>query len=170
MVDIKGLDKAKVLKALYDHGHVAVVSDGAVTVERCAELLRTKTSFDYLRGRVIMANLSGDSFDERMYDLNCGAGAAQRAVDSVRAEQEAGTSKSADSEKKELSMEEKMKQTKEAIEKIQGILKELPPDMYAPAVMCLKMVLPGPGPMGALEGMLGGMFAPPPFPFKGRFR
>ena len=93
MIDIKGLDKAKVLKALYDHGHVAVVSDGAVTVERCAELLRTKTSFDYLRGRVIMANLSGDSFDERMYDLNCGAGAAQRAVDSVRAEQEAGNSK-----------------------------------------------------------------------------
>ena len=66
-------------------------------------------------------------------------------------------------------MEEKLKLTKDAVEKILGILVELPPDMYAPAVMCLKMVLLGPGPVGALAGMLGGPFAPPPFPFKGRF-
>lgn len=165
MIDIKGLDKARVLKALYDHGHIEVVADGMVTVEYCAELLRTKTSFDYLRGRVIMASLSGDAFDERLYDLNCGAGAAQRAVDSVRAE----TYGSPGGGQKEPFVEEKVEQTKEAVRKILGTLAELPPDVCAAASTTLKIVLPGPGPMGALAGMMGGLFAPPPSPFEGWF-
>lgn len=45
MVNIKGLDKARVLKSLYDHSHVQgsgflqAVPDGVVTVEHCAGLL-----------------------------------------------------------------------------------------------------------------------------------
>ena len=96
MVDIKGLDKARVLKALYDHSHVQgsgflqAVPDGVVTVEYCAGLLAKHSYFDYLHGRVLKVDLSGDEFDERLYDRDCGEGAAQRAVDSVRAEKESG--------------------------------------------------------------------------------
>ena len=96
MVDIKGLDKARVLKALYEHSHVQgsgflqAVPDGVVTVEHCKMLLGSQTYFDYLHGRVLKVDLSRDEFDERLYDRDCGEGAAQRAVDSVRAEQEGG--------------------------------------------------------------------------------
>lgn len=57
MINIKGLDKAKVLKALYDASHVQgmgflqAVPDGTVTVPHCRELLKHGTYFDYLYGR-----------------------------------------------------------------------------------------------------------------------
>ena len=46
MIDIKGLDKAEVLKALYDSSHVQgmgflqTVPEGTVTVQHCRELLK----------------------------------------------------------------------------------------------------------------------------------
>ena len=169
MVDIKGLDKARVLKALYDHSHVQgsgflqAVPDGVVTVEHCAGLLAKYSYFDYLHGRVLKVDLSGDEFDERLYDRDCGEGAAQRAVDSIRAEQEGGAdaAKDARGEKKEPSLEEQAEMTKEAVHKILDILKELPPTSFAVACMTLKMVL-GPEPMGGMAGMLmmGGPFSP----------
>ena len=173
MVDIKGLDKARVLKALYDHSHVQgsgflqAVPDGVVTVEHCEMLLGSQTYFDYLHGRVLKVELSGDEFDERLYDRDCGEGAAQRAVDSIKDAPEGGedAAGNADSEKKEPSLEEQAEMTKEAVHKIMDILKELPPASYAVACMTLKMVL-GPVPsMGGLTGllMMGGQFAPPPF-------
>ena len=197
MVDIKGLDKARVLKALYDHSHVQgsgflqAVPDGVVTVEHCAGLLAKHSYFDYLHGRVLKVDLSGDEFDERLYDRDCGEGAAQRAVDSVRAEKESGknTAGNADGEKKELSMEEKAELSRVTIIKILEILEELPPDVGATTCTMLKTMLPGPS-MGGLVGlMMGGPFEPPmggflgmktsvhiadeldraPFPFKGRF-
>lgn len=197
MVDIKGLDKARVLKALYDHSHVQgsgflqAVPDGVVTVEYCAGLLAKHSYFDYLHGRVLKVDLSGDEFDERLYDRDCGEGAAQRAVDSVRAEKESGknTAGNADGEKKELSMEEKVELSRVTIIKILEILEELPPDVGATTCTMLKTMLLGPS-MGGLVGlMMGGPFEPPmggflgmktsvhiadeldraPFPFKGRF-
>lgn len=182
MVDIKGLDKAKVLKALYDHSHVQgsgflqAVPDGVVTVDHCAGLLENQTYFDYMHGRVLKVDLSGDAFDERLYDRDCGEGAAQRAVDSVRAEQEggedagknAGASNGEDASKrepcatKEATMKEKAKQVKEATNKILGILMELPPDVSAATVVLLKTALPGTDPMGELAGilMMGRPFPP----------
>lgn len=137
MVDIKGLDKEKVLKAL------------------CK---RSK----YLREEMMQMDLSGDKFDERGYDSAFGAGAAQRAVDSVRAEQEGGkdTAGNADGEKKEPSLEEQAEMTKEAIHKIMDILDELPPTCHIVASMMLKMALSGP--VYAMTGMLmmGGPFSP----------
>lgn len=90
MIDIKGLDKAIVLKVLYDYNHIqgfgflAAVPEGVVTVEHCRKLLKNITYFDYLYGRVIKVDLSGDSFDEFCYDRDCGNGAAQRAIDSIK--------------------------------------------------------------------------------------
>ena len=173
MVDIKGLDKARVLKSLYEHSHVQgsgflqAVPDGVVTVEHCAGLLAKYSYFDYLHGRVLKVDLSGDEFDERLYDRDCGEGAAQRAVDSIKDAPEGGedAARNADSGKKEPSLEEQAEMTKEAVHKIMDILKELPPASYAIACMTLKMAL-GPVPsMGGLTGllMMGGQFAPPPF-------
>ena len=54
MIDIKGLDKAEVLKALYDSSHVQgmgflqTVPEGTVTVQHCRELLKHGTYFDYV--------------------------------------------------------------------------------------------------------------------------
>lgn len=171
MVDIKGLDKARVLKALYDHSHVQglgfmhAAEEGAVTVESCAKLLEKYTQYDYLHGRVLKVDLSGDEFDERLYDRDCGEGAAQRAVDSIRAEQEGGknTAGNADGEKKEPSLEEQAEMTKEAIHKIMDILNELPPTCRVVASMTLKMVLSGPVSSMTEMLMMGGPFAPPLF-------
>lgn len=94
MVSIKGLDKAKVLKALYDNSHVEgmgfmhAAPEGTVTEDRCRELLEKNTAYDYLYGRVMKVDLAGDEFDERLYDRDCGEGAAQRAVDSITQAQE----------------------------------------------------------------------------------
>ena len=91
MISIKGMNKAEVLKALYDHSHIQgmgfmqAVPDGMVTVEHCQMLLDTTgyPYFDYLYGRVLKVDLSGDEFDERLYDRDCGAGAAAYAIKSV---------------------------------------------------------------------------------------
>ena len=171
MVDIKGLDKAKVLKALYDHSHVQglgfmhAAEEGTVTVESCAELLEKYTQFDYLHGRVLKVDLSGDEFDERLYDRDCGAGAAQRAVDSIRDETEGGeaTTGNTEGEKKEPSLEEQEEMTKEAVHKIMEILNELPPTCHIVASMTLKMVLSGPVSSMTEMLMMGGPFAPPLF-------
>lgn len=183
MVDIKGLDKAKALKALYDNSYLVKgidlqpVPSGGVTVEHCAELLEKRTHFEYMYGRAIKVDLSGDEFDERLYDLNCGAGAAQRAVDSIRAEKQDGedAAKDTDGEKKELTIEEKVELTKETIKKILDILTELPPDARFAASAMLKAVLPGLGDMD-IPPMMGGLLTPPTgglfgrsFPFKGGF-
>ena len=173
MVDIKGLDKARVLKALYEHRHVQgmgvfqAMHEGVPTLEYFSGLLEQGTYFDYLGGRVLKVDLSGDEFDERLYDRDCGEGAAQQAVDSIKDAPEGGedAAGNADSEKKEPSLEEQAEMTKEAVHKIMDILKELPPASYAVACMTLKMAL-GPVPsMGGLTGllMMGGQFAPPPF-------
>lgn len=139
MVSIKGLDKAKVLKALYDNSHVEgmgfmhAAPEGTVTEDRCRELLEKNTAYDYLYGRVMKVDLAGDEFDERLYDRDCGEGAAQRAVDSITQAQESEKPKEEAGQKdggagKEKSMEEKVKSIKATVDKILEILAELPPD------------------------------------------
>lgn len=167
MVDIKGLDKARVLKALYDHSHVqglgALQASGPITVEHCAGLLEKQTYFDYLYGRVLKVDLSGDEFDERLYDQDCGEGAAQRAVDSIKGAPEGSedTDKETGGEKKEPTLKEQAEMTKEAVHKILEILEGLPSASRAVASLTLKMVLSGP-PMGGMDGllMMGGLFSP----------
>ena len=90
MIDIRDLDKAEVLKVLYDASHhqgmgfLQAVPDNVVTVEHCRDLLASNTYFDYLYGKVMKVSLKDDFFDERMYDRDNGPGAAQRAVNKLR--------------------------------------------------------------------------------------
>lgn len=92
MISIKGLNKAEVLKALYDGSHIQgmgfmqAVPDGYVTVEHCQQLLDDTgyPYFDYLYGRVLKVDLSKDEFDERLYDRDNGRGAAARIIDILK--------------------------------------------------------------------------------------
>ena len=193
MVDIKGLDKARVLKALYDHSHPQgfgfLQAGKTVTLEECAKLLEEHTYFDYLGGRVLKVDLSSDEFDPRLYDLDCGEGAAQRAVDSIRDEPKGGedAAGAADGEKKERSLEERREEVKDAVNKIVDILAGLSPDVTWATEMYLKMFVLDPVMPRHTMPPLGGMLTPSQligmrakvhladeldkggYPFKGRF-
>lgn len=91
MVTIKGLDKAEVILALWNRSHEQgmsflgtkiphpTIADAREWVERNPSLY-----FDYLNGRVIKCDISQDEFDPRLYDRDCGAGAAEAAIAKIR--------------------------------------------------------------------------------------
>jgi hypothetical protein len=109
MIDIKGLDKAEVLACLYNHskplGRGLLQYDPTpMTKEQAHEIIYGRGddchamfggdirqgygpgtfNFDYLKGRVMKVDLSGDEFDEGLYDRDVGDGAAARAIQSLR--------------------------------------------------------------------------------------
>ena len=85
-IDIKGLNKAEVLAALYNAskqqgiGVMDARGQAQMTVESAAELLKRTTYFDYLYGRVMKIDLSGDEMRTSSYDRDNGPGAAERAI------------------------------------------------------------------------------------------
>lgn len=90
MVSIKGKDKAEVLLALYEYsrplglGFFQEIMAPKIDVERCREILKEQTYFDYMYGRVMKVDLSSDDeFDPWLYDRDNGPLAAQRAVNSI---------------------------------------------------------------------------------------
>lgn len=92
MVDIKGLNKAEVLSALYNNSKpqgLGFLNFDAknMTVAEAEEILKQTTDFDYLKGRVMKVNLSSDDdFEEWLYDRDNGNGAAERAIAELRRE------------------------------------------------------------------------------------
>jgi hypothetical protein len=98
MVNIKGIDKAKVLAALFNNSKVQGM--GFLQASRGPQVMNEATArvamgngddngnfglyFDYLFGRVLKVNISGDEFDPWGYDRDLGKGAAQRAIDSIK--------------------------------------------------------------------------------------
>ena len=94
MINIKGMDKAKVLAALYNHSIVQGLGvlqarPGDMTVADARRLIedgkkRGSLYFDYVYGRVLKVDLSRDNeFDERLYDRDLGDGAAWAAIASI---------------------------------------------------------------------------------------
>lgn len=89
MVDITGIPKGKVLAALYNASQpiglgVLEYDPTPMTEEEANEILKTSSCFDYLKGRVMKVELDNDiGFNEWSYDRDNGAGAAQRAIDSI---------------------------------------------------------------------------------------
>ena len=87
-IDISNLDKAEVLAALYNGaspqglGFLQYDSEPMGT-DVAQELLSKSTYFDYVRGRVMKVELSGDSFDPWLYDRDNGAGAAAKVIDAL---------------------------------------------------------------------------------------
>lgn len=90
MINIKGLNKAEVLKELYNNSKVqglgflqATGTD--MTTEEAKELLKHATYFDYLHGKVMKVDLSSDNeFEEWLYDRDNGTGAAARVIEKLR--------------------------------------------------------------------------------------
>lgn len=95
MVSIKGLDKAEVLLALYNASHVqgmgflaAVdkydIEDARKDIEDMNTTFNGRLYFDYLHGRVIKTDISGDEFDPYLFDRDNGEGAAEKAIETLR--------------------------------------------------------------------------------------
>jgi hypothetical protein len=85
MISIKGLDKAEVLQALYDRARTQGMGifqyiPGPLSKEEAQSLLQTSSYFDYLKGRVMKIDMSGDEIDPRLYDRDNGEGAAEAAI------------------------------------------------------------------------------------------
>lgn len=126
MINIKGLNKAEVLFALWKGSHCQGMSflgmvNGGFTLERAQDMIReiqvnafkrsgeapeltpenndeyivkfnawVKTNpdvqlyFDYVDGHVIKCDISGDEFDPRLYDRDCGEGRAAEVIEALR--------------------------------------------------------------------------------------
>lgn len=98
MINIKGLDKAKVLHALWHASHAQGISfmgfmSSDFTLERAEAIIKSRENidnpnyryyFDYVDGHVIKCNIGGDEFDERLFDRDCGEGAAAATIEALR--------------------------------------------------------------------------------------
>ncbi|MCK9567394.1 hypothetical protein M0R72_00425 [Candidatus Pacearchaeota archaeon] len=85
MIDISKFNKADVLAALYNSARAQGLGNlwhipADMTREQAEHILTLSLSFDYLQGRVMKVDLSGDSFDPFLYDRDNGEGAAQAAL------------------------------------------------------------------------------------------
>lgn len=91
-VNIRGLDVADVLVALWEHSQeqgfsfLGTYSKNFTREQAQEELERNHGYCDYVNGRVIKCDLfpGATEFDSRLYDRDNGDGAAERAVDSIR--------------------------------------------------------------------------------------
>lgn len=90
MINIKGLNKAEVLKTLYNNSQPLGLGSlqfesREMTTEEAEEWLEQVTSFYYLKGRVMKVDLSSDTeFEERLYDRDNGEGSAQKAINILK--------------------------------------------------------------------------------------
>lgn len=85
MINIKGKNKAAILAALYNASSPMGMGwlnakSGEMTEPEAAIRLANQTYFDYLDGRVMKIDLSGDELNPRLYDRDLGNGAAYEAI------------------------------------------------------------------------------------------
>ncbi len=92
MISIEGLSRAEVLAGLYNAARPQGLGflhydKKPMTTEDAQKLLDGgATYFDYLQGRVMKMNFDSDNqIEERLYDRDNGAGAAQQVIDALRA-------------------------------------------------------------------------------------
>ncbi|MGF9891777.1 hypothetical protein [Priestia megaterium] len=89
-INIKGLDKRKVLQALYDSAQPLGMgflhyTPEPLTLDQAENALAENLyKFDYLKGRVLKVNIIGDTFDSWLYDRDNGEGAAEQAINKIR--------------------------------------------------------------------------------------
>lgn len=88
-MNIEKLNKAKALAALYNNSKplglgMLHYTHEPMTEEEASSLLKERTYFDYLKGRVMKIDLSGDELDTRLYNRDNGEGAAERAISSIK--------------------------------------------------------------------------------------
>lgn len=85
-MDIKGISKARILAALYNAsrpqgmGWLQAKTEYMTEAEAQKLLDAGQTYFDYLHGRVMKIDLSGDELRTALYDRDNGQGAAEDAI------------------------------------------------------------------------------------------
>lgn len=90
MINIKGLDRAEVLKELYNNSKVQGLgflqaTGRDMTTNEAEKLLEQQTYFDYLHGKVMKIDLSSsEEFEEWLYDRDNGEGSARRVIERLR--------------------------------------------------------------------------------------
>jgi len=95
MINIEGLNKAEVLRDLYNASKVQGLgfmsaTGRPMTTEEAATILTQTTDFDYLYGKVMKINLASDiEFEEWLYDRDNGPGAAKNVIGWLRQKTEA---------------------------------------------------------------------------------
>lgn len=103
-IDIKGIDKAELLAALYNgsrqqgmgfmnpQGRSSMTKDDAQKILSQGGWLTNspgRVYFDYLAGRVMKVDIGGDSLDPRLYDRDNGTGACAATIADLRKKQAA---------------------------------------------------------------------------------
>ncbi|MFD9394180.1 hypothetical protein ACFWBB_26610 [Streptomyces sp. NPDC060000] len=87
-IDISGLNKAKVLAALWNNAAPPLrpgVRNFAMTSAEAAELLlRDGAEFEHLEDRSLKVDIGGDTFDATAYDSENGNGLATRVIARLR--------------------------------------------------------------------------------------
>lgn len=95
-INITGLDKAKLLAALYNAskgqgmGAMNPASKRPMQIEEAEVIVKNHLDeklpldFDYVHGRIMKVNISGDALDPSLYDRDVGAGAAAAVVEALR--------------------------------------------------------------------------------------
>jgi hypothetical protein len=90
---IANLDKAEVLVALYNaakaqgRGFLSHKQDSVFDKEKATQLLSKATYFDYLDGKPLKIDLSGDELDTFLYNRNNGVDAAENALNPLLEQQ-----------------------------------------------------------------------------------
>lgn len=84
-INIQNIDKAAILAALYNASRpigmgFLCYNPAPMEREEAALLLEQSPYFDYLHGRVMKIDLSGDELYTGLYDRDNGDGAARRAI------------------------------------------------------------------------------------------
>ena len=84
-INITGMNKAKILAALYNAARpqgmgLLHYTPEDMTEAEAAELLKQGTYFDYLKGRVMKVDLSKNELYVALYDRDNGNGAAEAAI------------------------------------------------------------------------------------------
>lgn len=90
-MNIKGLNKAAILASLYNSSQplglgILHYDPTPMTNEVAESLLKEQTFFDYLKGRVMKVDLSGDELDTRAYNRDNGEKAAENAIAAIAPE------------------------------------------------------------------------------------
>jgi len=87
MISLKGCDRSEVLAALYNRARPVGLgllhyTPDPMTVEEARRLLDTPGPhyFDYVKGRSLKIDLSGDTLNPDLYDRDNGSGAAREAL------------------------------------------------------------------------------------------
>ena len=88
-IDISKKDKAEVLAALYNASHPLgfgrlLYDPNPMSIEEARMFLQETMEFDYLKGRVMKIDLTGNLLETSLYDRDNGEGAAEKVIENVK--------------------------------------------------------------------------------------